>query len=282
LVRAIDPYLQPNGTLKNKLGIAEAEELARAEDQLVTIRQAIVARHGVRSPFTVQTLRTLHFELFQDIYDWAGDFRACNLKKETVIGSGEYSEFATFPTIEARCAALLTDLSGKSFLNGLGDFTFCDLAADAFARLNSIHPFREGNGRVQRLFFTLLARNADRDLAFDVITHERMVDVSVRSHRGDLQSMKRLFQEMAISDRRLAIRRLIGFLKREKFAWNDVYIATTVAGQTYSGILAGVAEPDFILRVADGHHDWIAAGHTDDLATDHDVGEPVDFVASRY
>lgn len=280
--RPVDPYLLPNGTLRNKLGIPDAAELSLIENQLVTLRQAIVARQGVPFPFTLQTIRDLHRSLFQDVYDWAGDFRVCDLKKGVYEDSNVFSRFAPYPTIERRCSTLIAELTKRSFLKDLDDSAFCALAAETFTQLNSIHPFREGNGRVQRMFLALLARNIGRDIAFDVITHERMVDVSIKSHRGDLGSMTRLFHEVTDPRRIRALRRMIGFLKREAFSWNDKYIATTVAGQQYTGILAAVDRPDFMFRVFHTERDWIASGHVDDLPAEAAAQQEVRFTASHY
>ncbi|THK33764.1 hypothetical protein EHS39_34170 [Ensifer sp. MPMI2T] len=60
-----------------------------------------------------------------------------------------------------------------------------------------MHPFREGNGRVQREFFAALAERAGHPLEFGVISEERMTFVSVVAHeRGDLAPMRRMFAEI--------------------------------------------------------------------------------------
>ncbi|NKB80217.1 hypothetical protein HED49_23755 [Ochrobactrum daejeonense] len=68
--------------------------------------------------------------------------------------------------------------------------------------MNSIHPFREGNGRTQREFFAALAERAGHPLEFGVISDERMTFVSVAAHeRGDLAPMRRMFAEITDPDR---------------------------------------------------------------------------------
>jgi hypothetical protein len=44
---------------------------------------------------------------------------------------------------------------------------------------------------------------------------------------------------------------LVMFLSRESFNWNDTYIATTVAGENYSGRLVGRDGESFMMRSDD-------------------------------
>ena len=67
-----DPYLLPNGTLRNKLGLTDPDELQRAENRITAARGALLERDLPKPPFTFETLKAIHFELFQDVYAWAG------------------------------------------------------------------------------------------------------------------------------------------------------------------------------------------------------------------
>ena len=44
-----------------------------------------------------------------------------------------------------------------------------------------MHPFREGNGRAQRIFIERLATKAGYELNFDKISPEEMLEASVQS-----------------------------------------------------------------------------------------------------
>jgi hypothetical protein len=52
----LDPYLLPNGTLQNRLGTDDPSELLRREDQLVSLRQAVLARKRSSAPFDFDKL----------------------------------------------------------------------------------------------------------------------------------------------------------------------------------------------------------------------------------
>lgn len=55
-------------------------------------------------------------------------------------------------------------LKSESFLNNLPADAFAPRAAHFLATLNAIHPFREGNGRTQMAFLSMLASHADHPL----------------------------------------------------------------------------------------------------------------------
>jgi fido (protein-threonine AMPylation protein) len=60
-------------------------------------------------------------------------------------------------------------------------------------RLNQIHPFREGNGRTQRLFVEQLASNAGYDLDFSHVSENDMRNASfAASVQGDTRLMRYL------------------------------------------------------------------------------------------
>ena len=61
--------------------------------------------------------------------------------------------------------------------------------------LNSIHPFREGNGRVQRLFIAELARRAGCELNFNGITSKEMVIASDKAFRHDYELLEQIIRK---------------------------------------------------------------------------------------
>ena len=66
-----DPYLQPNGTLRNKLGITDQAPLSLAETDLVAARAKLLELNLPRPPFSFDRSE-LTTELFQDVYPWGG------------------------------------------------------------------------------------------------------------------------------------------------------------------------------------------------------------------
>ena len=128
---------------------------------------------------------------------------------------------------------------------------FAPRAAQLLAVLNKLHPFREGNGRTQRLFLDAVAQQAGHELHFDVASRERMVQASVEANDGNPGMMTRMFEEITDASRIQPLRRAITFLSGQKFDWNETYIATTTPGENYSGRLVGRDGEAFMIRSDD-------------------------------
>ena len=57
--------------------------------------------------------------------------------------------------------------------------------AHYMSEINAAHPFREGNGRVQRLFCAQLAEQAGYFIDFETVDQARMYDVMIASFNGN-------------------------------------------------------------------------------------------------
>jgi cell filamentation protein len=82
-------------------------------------------------------------------------------------------------------------------LGGLPAEQFAIQAAYYLGELNALRPFREGNGRTQRVFLSALAREAGFRLHWERISPERIVEASILSlFRADNSDFERIFQEI--------------------------------------------------------------------------------------
>ena len=279
-----DPYLLPNGTLRNKFGTDDPSELLRKEDQIVSLRQMVLARRRPNSPFDFDNLRQIHRYLFQDVYEWAGKPRTCDLRKAAYSDSDESPKhFTASSKIKSEADRIFGALFRDNELRGLALNDFIDHASELFVEINNLHPFREGNGRAQRLFLSALAENAGHELAFDVVTKERMINISVAGIDGDVSGAKRLFQEISDPRRVKALRKALSFLqKSHSVPWNDLYVATTTAGRAYAGVLVGIAGNDYMMRVSENPQEWIAIGDADDLPENSSGGDTIVLTAKRF
>jgi len=59
--------------------------------------------------------------------------------------------------------------------------------ADIFCELNIVHPFREGNGRTQRLFFEELFFFLGMSIVWPDISKEEWVEANISGYSGDLE-----------------------------------------------------------------------------------------------
>lgn len=67
--------------------------------------------------------------------------------------------------------------------------TFADRATPFIATLNTIHPFREGNGRTQLIFLALLADEAQHPLDFELLSPDQLLAAMIRSFSSDERAL---------------------------------------------------------------------------------------------
>ncbi|PYE25688.1 cell filamentation protein [Rhizobium sp. PP-CC-3A-592] len=120
----------------------------------------------------------LHHHLFQDVYDWTGTARTIR------IGKG-YNWFCYPEHIDQQMKAAFATLEGHSFLADKRPAEFATLAAEALAWLNAIHPFREGNGRTQLAFLSMLAEQAGLPFDDDQLARDRVIAAMIDGFGGD-------------------------------------------------------------------------------------------------
>ena len=139
--------------------------------------------------FNVDHLCEVHRHLFQDVYDWAGEFCLVDISR----GS---SRFANFSFIQEYLTKCLTQLSLEASLCGAEPEQFISRLAFYMGEINAVHPFREGNGRVQRVFCSQLALNAGYFIDFESVDQEQMYAVMVASFNGDASPLVALLNEI--------------------------------------------------------------------------------------
>ncbi len=161
--------------LKNLLDSREQNLLDEFEAAMTTQRSDEPLPLGL---LDVTHYCAIHHHLFQDVYSWAGEFRTVR------IGKGG-SAFCYPEHIDQEMQTLFNELKRQDYLCGLSTDVFAERAAHFLATLNAIHPFREGNGRVQTSFLLLLADHAGHPLNLDRLDPERFLQAMVTSFEGD-------------------------------------------------------------------------------------------------
>lgn len=273
-----DPCLYPGtDVLRNVPGLRSAPQLTAFETLNTARRSYELLRTPLPGVFDTDHLKAIHRYLFQDVFHWAGEFRTTMLGKAEQLG--KLPTWFTPPhLLEHEAERIFAKLTRANRLRDLPRADFAQRAAGLLAEINHLHPFREGNGRTQRLFVDSLARQTGHALYFDVVSRERMVQASVESMAGKPDMMIRMFDEITDSERIQPLRRAIAFLDRQKFKWNDTYIATTTPGQNYSGRLVGRDGKAFMMRSDD---DRILIGRVSDIDHGARTGDCISFRAAR-
>ncbi len=171
-----DPYCYPGTTvLKNRADLRTQAELDHFEEDATAQRFTEPLPSG---RLTVRHYCAIHHHLFRDVYRWAGRFRSVRISKGG-------SAFCYPEHIVREMRSLFDALARQEKLRGLDADTFAKRAAHFLAEVNAIHPFREGNGRTQLTFLTVLAYQAKHPLALDRLDPEAMLRMTITSFEGD-------------------------------------------------------------------------------------------------
>ena len=130
-----------NKVLGNKLGLISSADLAREEERIskkkaVELFESVMLDKLEAGSFSA--LKAIHKYLFDKIYDFAGETRTVNISK------GNF-RFAPLMYLEAALANI----------DKMPQSTF-DEIVEKYVEMNIAHPFREGNGRVTRIWLDLI------------------------------------------------------------------------------------------------------------------------------
>jgi cell filamentation protein len=231
----------------------------------------------LKGNFDSEHLKAIHAYLFRDVYEWAGQFRTIPLAKADYVRSPRVTRFTPPDLIEQELTMVFDELANEHFLQGMQRREFARKVAALLSEMNRIHPFREGNGRAQRQFVRQLADSLGYKLHFEVVSKERLIEASILSANGDVAMMERLLDEITDTERIQSLAKVIAHLERNRFVWNDIYLAATTPGQTYSGTFAGSDRANFFFRDKENR---IFVGNLKDLERRAESGEKISFTAS--
>lgn len=130
-------------TIKNKLGLTNSAELARAEERLSKKRALELFDSGLLTKLeagSFSSLQTIHKQLFQDIYEFAGEVRYENIAK---------GSFRFVPAMYLQEAIKQIERMPQSSF---------DEIVEKYVEMNVAHPFREGNGRSMRIWLDTILK----------------------------------------------------------------------------------------------------------------------------
>jgi len=183
------PYTYPNSSvLLNRFDLQDARELETIERK-ITYTQLGLLSLQVIGRFDVGHLKRIHYQLFHELYEWAGQFRNVDMGKDRTLF----------------CRAAFLDQEAHRILGRMATWAFQPIShaeqmaqrgGELLADLNMLHPFRDGNGRTQREFVRQWARfhgfrldyqrlDADRYMASSITDDARTMAAALR---GALQN----------------------------------------------------------------------------------------------
>ena len=183
-----DPYIDENGVLINKKGIKDESELDKVERASSYMKALYLDQNPIKGKFDLKHLQAIHKKLFEDIYPFAGKIRDGYLQK------GQ-QDFTMGYRIVPQAEKLFTQLKNEQFLKKTEPAKIAGRLAYYMGEINAIHPFREGNGRTQRIFIAQLAKEAGFELTFSKSTQEEMINASIQAHRCDYKGLESIIEK---------------------------------------------------------------------------------------
>jgi cell filamentation protein len=175
----------------NLLGATTLEELYQREKIVTHAKMIILHDSPLSGALDYTHLKEIHRFLFEDVYTWAGKDRYES--GVTAIFAKGTTLFTAYDKVPSTASILFDSLKKEHFFTGQDRKTFVKSAALFMNGLNILHPFREGNGRVQRIFMQYLAQNAGYTLYFDKISAHEMVQASIEGAMGRTLRMEKIF-----------------------------------------------------------------------------------------
>ena len=186
---ADDTYCYPGtDVLRNKAEITNAEDLDTYEGELSTLRSIEILESPIAGQFDLAHLQRIHLALFQDVYDWAGKIRTVDISRGN-------SRFANVRFIESAANDIFNKLARENRLKGLDADSLSKRLAHYLSEINALHPFREGNGRVQRIFISQLSQSAGYQLDYSDLEQEQIYQAMELAFNGDESILANLILE---------------------------------------------------------------------------------------
>lgn len=191
-----DPYVyEDTGTLKNKFGIKDEEELRKAESDISFVKLLTVDSFVDCTKFDLEYIKNIHKYVLGDIYDWAGEFRTVPMEKPEDVLGGDTVRYAYPKEIVPHAEQCLNEINrinwnAKELDDKAMNFT------KLIAELWQVHPFRDGNTRTIVTYAFRFAEEhgfrMDRNLLLDNFTYVRKA--LVKASDGEYSEYEYLYK----------------------------------------------------------------------------------------
>ena len=174
--------------LVNKLGIQDELALAETEAAVVLGKASLLDQQPIPGVFDFDHYKRIHQFLFCDLYDWAGQIRTINLSKKGTA----FVPAAEIESCAVACFKRLAEFSGE----GMSHRELAEEVADFYHTVNMLHPFREGNGRTQRIFFTQWIRSLGYDFDLSSVEPDAFMIATIYAAQGVMDQLADFFEQM--------------------------------------------------------------------------------------
>lgn len=163
--------------LINKLDIRDEKQLESVESHITLAKIAMLQKEPIQSELDFEHYKAIHRFIFEDLYVWAGETRTVNISKKG-------TRFARYDEIETLAKACFERLKRCNYFKNSDIETFIENLTDLYCVTNYLHPFRQGNGRTQRVFLAEVARNAGYEINFSNINTDELMIATIQAANG--------------------------------------------------------------------------------------------------
>ena len=177
--------------LINKFGIKDEKKLSQMETLITTAKCKELEVNPIDGDFGFEHYKAIHRYIFEDLYDWAGQVRTASISKKGTV-------FTLPESIEPLAVRIFTGLQKENCYIGYDNYRYIESIVDFYCRTNMLHPFREGNGRTQRVFLSQLIRHSGHDINFSTIDTDELMIATIQSANGIVDYLRNLFKESII------------------------------------------------------------------------------------
>lgn len=177
--------------LINKFGIKDDKLLSAIEGQITFAKGSELERNPIKGNFDFKHYKAIHKYLFDDIYEWAGKIRSVDMSKKG-------TSFAKANEIEQLADACFARLKVENYFRDQEFNEFVRNIVDFYCVTNILHPFREGNGRTQRIFISQLIRSNGYEIDFSSINTDNLMSATIQAASGVDVYLKEIFTNAII------------------------------------------------------------------------------------
>lgn len=168
----------------NKLNIKDEGLLKEYETNIVALKLTSLSKNKTVYPFTEAGFKSIHRYLFDEVYDFAGEYRNENIIKENF-------RFSEYEYIEENMDIIMKKID-INILKKLKFEDLCKALSEIMTDLNVLHPFREGNGRTIREFTREIAFVCGYEVNFLDVDYNIILDASRKAVVDDTEQVELL------------------------------------------------------------------------------------------
>ena len=192
--KPLNPYLiSGTNVLRNLIGATTVTELEAAENDLVSARMLEFQSNPPVAQGTLRQLQQIHRQLFQDIYDWAGQIRTVDIAK----GSSQVFQSLAFFDVGVQYAERM--LKEDHLLRGLDRETFVERISVHYDNFSILHPSERVMSRT-KIVWNLVVRDAGWRLNWHMVSkQENDRALQIAKETADESSLVAMFTRIVLA-----------------------------------------------------------------------------------